>query len=75
MFWRREPGNSVGILSDPSWPRDGAILRGKALKMPNGEFWLEASHVQQPHSDEWIAAPKGAYMPFEHQGHYYLGQV
>lgn len=73
MFWRKDPANPFKILSHPNWPRDHASLRGSIVTCSNKK-WLKATHVKQPGGD-WTEAPEGAYMPCEHDNHYYLDPV
>jgi len=76
MFWRADPTGQIQLASQSeNWPRDNAKLRGSVIEH-KGEKWLKATQVQQEknlfESGEWKNAPKGAFMPFEYDNHYYL---
>jgi hypothetical protein len=72
MFWRSDPTKQTTLMSNDHWPRDGAKLRGNTVEVDGGK-WLIAKQVQQKGSDVWHEAPIGSAMPFEYEGHYYLG--
>jgi hypothetical protein len=72
MFWRSDPTLKTILLSNNHWPKDGAKLRGTIVTV-DGEKWLLAKQVKQKGSEKWHTAPGGAAMPFEYDGHYYLG--
>ena len=72
MFWRADPTGANKLESNANWPRDGAKLRGDVVEV-SGKKWLLAKEVMQKSSGSWVAAPKGAAMPFEYDNHYYLG--
>ena len=79
MFWRPDPSGQIPLASaSENWPRDLAKLRGYVVEY-KGEKWLQATQVQQEknlfQSGEWKDAPKGAFMPFEYDNHYYLEKV
>lgn len=71
MFWRSDPTGETKLESNQNWPRDNAKLRGRVVEV-DGEKWLLCTHLQQKGSTKWIAAPKGAAMPFVYNDHYYL---
>ena len=76
MFWRADPTGTIPLASQSdNWPRDNAKLRGTVVEV-KGEKWLQATQVQQEkslfQSADWKDAPKGAFMPFEYDNHYYL---
>lgn len=73
MFWRSDPTKTHSLASNNHWPRDNAMLKGKVIEV-DGEKWLLAYRVKQAGQTEWKAAPVGAAMPFEYDGHYYLGK-
>mmetsp|Transcript_14962 Transcript_14962/g.32634 ORF Transcript_14962/g.32634 Transcript_14962/m.32634 type:complete len:161 (+) Transcript_14962:37-519(+) len=70
MFWRKDPTGETKLASNNDWPRDGAKLKGKVVEV-DGKKWLLATEVMQKGKD-WVNAPEGAAMPFEHDNHYYL---
>ena len=72
LYWRQDPTpGATKLQSNDNWPRDNAKLRGRVVEI-KGKKWLACTHVKQKGSLRWIAAPKGAGMPFEYQDHYYL---
>jgi hypothetical protein len=71
MFWRADPTGATPLKSNDNWPRDGAKLRGTVAEA-KGKKWLLATEVLQNGKTEWVPAPPGAAMPFEHDDHYYL---
>lgn len=73
MFWRSDPTGKTQLTGNAHWPRDNAIIRGEII-VHNGEKWLKAYKVKQSGSS-WKDAPKGAFMPFEYDDHYYLDAV
>mmetsp|Transcript_8248 Transcript_8248/g.11907 ORF Transcript_8248/g.11907 Transcript_8248/m.11907 type:complete len:116 (+) Transcript_8248:49-396(+) len=70
MFWRSDPTGKTSLASNNDWPRDGATMKGEVIEH-NGSKWLAVSEVKQK-SGDWVAAPTGAFMPFEYDNHYYL---
>jgi hypothetical protein len=76
MFWRGAPTPahthrvplSVGA-EQPSWPRNGSILRGLTHVVPGDASakWLEVVEYCQAGRDKWEAAP-GCWMPFTQDG-------
>ena len=71
MFWRSDPTGKTPLMANINWPRDGAVIRGDPVNV-NGKLWLRARHVKQLNGSSWIQAPKGAFLPFEYDNHYYL---
>lgn len=71
MFWRPDPTGATPLASNNHWPRDGAMLKGRAVTA-KGEQWLLATEVKQKGDAKWKAAPQGAALPFEYNRHYYL---
>ena len=76
MFWRNDPTGRTALAAQIDWPRDGAIIRGRPVKV-HGEMWLRAHKVRQLHQQDetWTKAPKNAFLPFEYNDHYFLEPV
>jgi hypothetical protein len=75
MFWRSDPTGMTQLSTNTDWPRDGAIIQGEAFVVNYGQKrWLKAHKVKQV-GKKWVNAPEGAFLPFEHDNHYYLEQV
>jgi hypothetical protein len=74
MFWRSDPTSSDLAnqlrIDRINWPRDGAMIQGDVMLVGKNK-WLRATKVKQKNED-WMAAPSGAFLPFEHDDHYFL---
>jgi hypothetical protein len=71
MFWRSDPSGATQLLANTNWPRDEALIQGDVVTLGKVR-WLRAHKVKQKNEKEWVDAPSGAFLPFEHDDHYYL---
>mmetsp|Transcript_37165 Transcript_37165/g.76184 ORF Transcript_37165/g.76184 Transcript_37165/m.76184 type:complete len:118 (+) Transcript_37165:97-450(+) len=67
MFWRDDPRpDAKQEIDKPSWPRNGAFLKGKIHQIGNMKY-LECVEYVQANSKQWEYTP-GCWMPFYQGG-------
>jgi len=68
MFWRSDPRAPGGPknLSDPNWPKNGALLTGTTIVGRDGEKFLEVTSFQQAGASE--AVPVSGKFMLHNQG-------
>lgn len=69
LFWRASPLQAGASAPFDNWPRDNALLKGIVHEV-KGRKWLEVKALQQHGKKEYVAAPAGAWIPFEEQQYF-----
>ena len=72
MFWRSDPTKGKATFrGPPDWPRNGAILKGKVIRIPEQPekslYWLQVKEYQQADGSGFEKTPD-CWMQFNQDG-------